>query len=61
MSSITRNLRSLRQNARLLTSAVVMGMLGLFLLTACHTTAGFGQDMQSAGQKVEDKANRHTD
>jgi predicted small secreted protein len=56
MGSITRNLR---QNAQLLTHAVVMGMLGLFLLTACHTTAGFGQDMQSAGRNIENKANKN--
>ena len=56
MRSVTRNLR---QTRRLLAHAVVMGMLGLFLLTACHTTAGFGQDMQSAGRNLQNSANKH--
>ena len=52
-------IRTLRKNARLLCSAVAMGILGLVLLTACHTTAGFGQDMQSVGRNVENSANKN--
>ena len=50
---------TLRKNAQLLCSALVMGTLGLLLLTACHTTAGFGQDMQSVGRNVENSANKN--
>ena len=48
-----------QKDARLLWSAVVMGTLGLLLLTACHTTAGFGQDMQSVGRNLENSANKN--
>jgi predicted small secreted protein len=51
--------KTLRRNARLLCSAGAMGILGLVLLTACHTTAGFGQDMQSVGRNVENSANKN--
>lgn len=54
-----RAMSTLRENARLLWSAVVLGTLGLFLLTACHTTAGSGQDMQSVGRNVENSANKN--
>ncbi len=51
---------TLRQDARLLGSAVVLGTLGLLLLTACHPAAGFGQDMQSVGRNVQHSANKNT-
>ena len=54
-----RAMSTLRENVRLLWSAVVLGILGLLLLTACHTTAGFGQDMQSVGRNVENSANKN--
>ena len=54
-----RAMSTLRENVRLLWSAVVLGTLGLLLLTACHTTAGFGQDMQSVGRNVENSASKN--
>ena len=39
--------------------AITMTLLSLFtagLLSACNTMAGAGQDIQKAGEKVEDKA-----
>jgi len=54
-----RVIRTLRSHARLLGSALGMGGLGLLLLSACHTTAGFGQDMQSAGRNLERSANKN--
>ena len=30
----------------------------VFALAACNTMEGFGQDMQKAGSKVEDSANK---
>jgi predicted small secreted protein len=44
---------------RLLRNAVLMGMLGLLLLSGCHTTAGFGQDLQSAGRNIQNSANKN--
>jgi predicted small secreted protein len=38
---------------------MVVGILGLLLLAACHTTAGFGQDMQSVGRNIQDSANKN--
>ncbi len=54
-----RVISTLRRHARLLVSTAVMGILGLLLLAACHTTAGFGQDMQSAGRNIEHSANKN--
>ncbi|HSB72625.1 MAG TPA: entericidin A/B family lipoprotein [Candidatus Methylomirabilis sp.] len=34
-------------------------MLGLLLLAGCHTTAGFGQDMQSVGRNIQNNANKN--
>lgn len=39
---------------KMLTAGVVILFTTLFGLTACeHTVQGFGQDMQSNGQKIE--------
>jgi len=38
---------------------ITLAMLGLFsvsMLSACNTMAGAGQDVQKAGEKLEDKA-----
>ena len=50
---------SLRKNTRLLRNTVILGALGLLLLSGCHTTAGFGQDMQSAGRNIQNSANKN--
>jgi predicted small secreted protein len=52
-------IRIVRKNARSLGSAVLLGVLGLLLLSACHTTAGFGQDLQSAGRNIQNSANKN--
>jgi predicted small secreted protein len=49
-----------RKRARLLRNTVMLGALGLLLLTGCHTTAGFGQDLQSAGRNIQNSANKNT-
>ncbi len=46
-------------NGHVLRNLVVVGMLGVLLLAGCHTTAGFGQDMQSVGRKLENNANKN--
>ena len=51
--------RTLQSNMRLWESVVLLGTLGLLLLTACHTTAGLGQDMQSVGRNIERNANKN--
>jgi len=36
--------------------AVVLGLLSAFFLSACNTMKGAGQDIQSGGEKLENKA-----
>lgn len=33
-------------------------LAAVFLLAGCNTVRGFGQDVQKAGEKLEDKASR---
>jgi predicted small secreted protein len=39
-----------------LTALLLMSLFSIGSLTACNTMAGAGQDVQKAGEKVEDKA-----
>jgi len=48
----------IREKERLIRSAVVMGALITMFLAGCHTTAGFGQDLQSTGRNLENSANK---
>ena len=50
--------RITRERDRLLRSAAVLGILVVLLLTGCHTTAGFGQDLQSTGRNIQNSANK---
>lgn len=54
-----RTLRTPRKTARVLGGALVMGTLGLLLLTACNTSSGFGKDVQSVGRNIERSANKN--
>ena len=36
--------------------ALMLGLLSVVFLTACNTMKGAGQDIQTGGQKLEDKA-----
>ena len=36
--------------------ALLLGLLSAFALSACNTMKGAGQDIQSGGEKLEDKA-----
>ena len=38
--------------------AIVLLMLSLVGLTACNTLKGVGQDLQKAGEKIEDAAKK---
>jgi predicted small secreted protein len=58
-NSMTRLTMAIRTNTRLLRNAVMLGALGLLLLTACNTTAGFGRDMQSVGRNIQDSATKN--
>ena len=31
------------------------------LMSACHTTEGFGRDVEAVGDAIEDEASEHTD
>ncbi len=39
--------------------AIIAMILGAFLLTACGTMEGFGQDVQSGGKKISNEAAEH--
>ncbi|MDO5505847.1 MAG: entericidin A/B family lipoprotein [Pseudoxanthomonas suwonensis] len=39
-----------------LTTLLLMALFSVGLLSGCNTMAGVGQDVQKAGEKVEDKA-----
>ncbi len=41
-----------------LLALMVLSMFSLGVLTACNTMAGAGKDMQKAGEKVEEKAEK---
>jgi predicted small secreted protein len=50
--------RVIRETIHLLRSAAVLGTLVMLFLTGCHTTAGFGQDLQSTGRNIQNSANK---
>jgi predicted small secreted protein len=39
--------------------AIIAMILGAFILTACNTMEGFGQDVQAGGKKIEKEADRN--
>jgi predicted small secreted protein len=39
--------------------AIIAMILGAFVLTACNTMEGFGQDVQAGGKKIEKEADRN--
>ncbi len=41
-----------------LMALVLAGVLGLTVLTGCETMEGMGRDVQKAGDKMEDAADR---
>ncbi len=43
-------------------TAVLLALLlaGSFALSACNTAKGFGEDLQTLGNKISGKAERHT-
>ena len=36
--------------------ALIMGLMSVVFLTACNTMKGAGQDIQTGGEKLENKA-----
>ncbi|HUJ00342.1 MAG TPA: entericidin A/B family lipoprotein [Usitatibacter sp.] len=38
--------------------AIIALILGAFVLTACNTMSGFGQDVQAGGKKISNAADR---
>ena len=49
----------MRQNLRLCLGLVVL-LAAMPLLSACYTAQGAGQDLQAAGQKLSNSADRNT-
>jgi predicted small secreted protein len=39
--------------------AIIAMILGAFVLTACNTMEGLGQDVQQGGKKIERSADEH--
>jgi predicted small secreted protein len=37
---------------------LLLAMAAQVAFTGCHTASGFGEDMQDAGQSIQDKANK---
>jgi entericidin A len=37
---------------------ILVGFMGLFSLAGCETMEGFGKDVEKAGDKIEDAADR---
>jgi predicted small secreted protein len=45
---------------RKFTIATAIGLAAVLLLSACHTTAGVGKDLSSAGGAITRSANHHS-
>jgi predicted small secreted protein len=46
---------------RLIVALAVLSLVAAVpLLSACHTTAGAGEDLSAAGKAIEKSANQHT-
>ena len=43
-------------NRKYFASAILISMLSLGLLSACHTVEGVGRDIESAGDSIKDTA-----
>jgi len=48
-----------RRIAPRVVAAAALATVMAGLLAGCNTTAGFGEDMQSAGSSVENSAEKH--
>ena len=43
-------------NRKLFASMILLSMLSMGALSACHTVEGVGRDIESAGDSIEDTA-----
>ena len=43
-------------NRKLFASAILISMLSMGALSACHTVEGVGKDIESAGDSIEETA-----
>ncbi len=50
----------LHKAARRLAYGVVTVVLAMGLTTGCHTAEGFGQDLEDAGEAIEEEAEEHS-
>ena len=44
-----------------LLALLLLSLFSMGTLTACNTMAGVGEDIESAGEKIEDEAEGHID
>ena len=45
---------------RKLTLLTTLALVGALMLSACHTTAGVGRDVSSAGSAITHSADKHS-
>ena len=43
-------------NRKLFATAILLSMMSMGMLTACHTVEGVGKDIESAGDSIKDTA-----
>ena len=43
-----------KENIRIFLFSIILGV-GAFALTACNTAEGFGEDVESAGEEIEEE------
>ena len=51
--------RIVQGRAHLFRSAIILGALVVVLLSGCHTTSGFGQDVQSLGRDIQRSSDKN--
>ena len=51
----------MKRETKRLFALMLLSMLSMGVLSACHTMAGVGEDIQTAGDSIEDEAEGHID
>ena len=52
-----KTLSEIRTNLQIL--AFTLGLLGVIAISGCNTVKGAGKDIEKAGDKIQDSADRH--
>lgn len=51
----------MKRDTKRLFALMLLPMLSMGVLSACNTMAGFGEDVEQAGDSIEDEAEGHID